>query len=71
MDKHHDKVGADGQLKLLGRCRSEIPDAERLQAFQGKLYQKARQEKKFRFYVLYDKMFVPYILRESWIPSKT
>ena len=66
MDKHHDKVGADGQLKLLGRRRSEIPDAERLEAFHGKLYQKAKQEKKFRFYVLYDKMFVPYILRESW-----
>jgi len=66
MDSHHDKVGTDGQYQLFGRRRSEIPDAERLQAFQGKLYQKAKQEKEFKFYVLYDKMFVPYILRESW-----
>ena len=66
MDNHYQKVGANGQLELIGRRRSEIPDAERLQTFQGKLYQKAKQEKKYKFYVLYDKMFVPYILRESW-----
>ena len=66
MDNHYHKVGAGGQLELIGRRRSEIPDAERLQTFQGKLYQKAKQEKKYKFYVLYDKMFVPYILRESW-----
>ena len=66
MDKNHKKVGADGQISLFGRRRSEIPDAERLQTFQGKLYQKAKQDKKFKFYVLYDKMFVPYMLREAW-----
>ena len=66
MDNHNESVGADGQLELFGKRRSDMPDAERLQAFQGKLYQKAKQEKKFKFYVLYDKMFVPYILRESW-----
>ena len=66
MENHYHKVGAKGQLELIGRRRSEIPDAERLQTFQGKLYQKAKQEKKYKFYVLYDKMFVPYILRESW-----
>lgn len=66
MDNHYHNVGVEGQLELFGRRRSEIPDAERLQTFQGKLYQKAKQEKKYKFYVLYDKMFVPYILRESW-----
>jgi len=66
MDNNHNKVGADGQGELFGRRRSEIPDAERLTIFQRKLYQKAKQEKGFKFYVLYDKMFVPYILRESW-----
>lgn len=66
MENHYHKVGAKGQLELIGRRRSEIPDAERLQTFQGKLYQKAKQENKYKFYVLYDKMFVPYILRESW-----
>lgn len=66
MDNHYNKVGANGQTELFGKRRSELPDAERLQTFQGKLYQKAKQEKQFKFYVLYDKLFVPYILRESW-----
>ena len=66
MDKNHDKVGTNGQLSLFGRRRREIPDAERLQTLQGKLYQKAKQDKQYKFYVLYDKMFVPYILREAW-----
>jgi len=66
MDKNHNKVGTNGQLSCFGRRRSEIPDAERLQTFQGKLYQKAKQDKKYKFYVLYDKMFVLYILREAW-----
>jgi RNA-directed DNA polymerase len=35
-------------------------------ALQCSLYQKARQERGYRFYVLYDKLSVPYILREAW-----
>ncbi len=66
MDNNHNKVGADGQSELFGRRRSEIPDAERVKTLQGKLYQKAKQEKSYRFYVLYDKMFIPYMLREAW-----
>lgn len=66
MDNDHKKVGAGRQGELFGRRRSELPDAERLQTFQGKLYQKAKQDKEFKFYILYDKMYVPYILRESW-----
>jgi RNA-directed DNA polymerase len=66
MDNNHNKVGADGQFELFGRRRSEIPDAERVKTLQGKLYQKAKQDKNFKFYVLYDKMFISYMLREAW-----
>lgn len=63
---HHKRTGAGEQLELIKRRRSEIPDAERVSALQRKLYQKAKQEKGYRFYVLYDKMFIPYMLREAW-----
>lgn len=66
MDHNQKRVGAHGQHELFGRRRSEIPDAERVQSLQGKLYQKAKQDKDFKFYVLYDKMFIPYMLREAW-----
>jgi len=66
MDENHKKVGANGQYELFGRRRSEIPNAERVATLQGKLYQKAKQEKEYRFYVLYDKMFIPYMLKEAW-----
>src|SRR5512133_2314535 len=61
-----DKVGAEVQGELFKRRRSEIPDAERVLILQEKLYQKAKQERGYKFYVLYDKMFIPYILREAW-----
>ena len=66
MRDNQEKVGANGQYELIGRRRSEIPDAERLKTLQGKLYQKAKQEKRYKFYVLYDKVFIPYVLREAW-----
>ena len=50
MENNQEKVGANGQYELIGRRRSEIPDAERLQTLQGKLYQKAKQEKWYKFY---------------------
>lgn len=64
--KNQERVGANGQVELFKRRRSEIPDAERVETLKGKLYQKAKQEKEFKFYVLYDKLFIPYILREAW-----
>lgn len=41
-------------------------DEERVRDFQRKLYRKAKEEKEFRFYVLYDKVRIPYMLREAY-----
>lgn len=43
-----------------------MSSAERVQLYQRKLYLKAKQEKNFGFYVLYDKIFLHYVLEESW-----
>ncbi|MDP3915310.1 MAG: group II intron reverse transcriptase/maturase [Bacteroidota bacterium] len=59
-------VEAPVQGELFKRRRSEIPDAERVLTLQEKLYQKAKQERGYKFYVLYDKMFIPYMLRQAW-----
>jgi RNA-directed DNA polymerase len=66
-----DKVGAEAQGELFKRRRSQIPDAERVLILQEKLYQKAKQEREYKFYVLYDKMFIPYMLREAWKSVKS
>lgn len=65
------KVGAEEQGALFKRRRNELPDAERVSTLQEKLYQKAKQERRYKFYVLYDKMFIPYLLREAWKQVKT
>jgi RNA-directed DNA polymerase len=43
-----------------------MSDDERVRSFQRKLYQKSKQEETFRFYVLYDKLCLPYVLREAY-----
>jgi RNA-directed DNA polymerase len=58
------QVGA--QLILIPKKRKEMSSAERVQLYQRKLYLKAKQEKNFGFYVLYDKIFLHYVLEESW-----
>ncbi len=47
-----------------------MTDAERVQDFQRKLYRKAKQDKKFRFYVLYDKVRLSHFLREAYSRCK-
>ena len=69
--KDHKRVGVPIQGELFKRRRSEIPDAERVSILQEKLYQKAKQEREYKFYVLYDKMFIPYMLREAWKSVKS
>lgn len=59
------------QLTLLPKKRKEMSSAERVQLYQRKLYLKAKQDKDFRFYILYDKIFLHYVLIESWKRVKT
>ena len=68
--KNQQKDGVPEQLEIFKRRKSEIPDTERLQTLQEKLYQKAKQEPGFKFYVLYDKLFIPYLLRAAWLSVK-
>ncbi len=51
---------------LANKPRSTMSDAERVRLFQIRLYRKAKQEKSFRFYVLHDKLLLPYMMREAW-----
>ena len=48
------------------RKKSEMTDDERVRDLQRKLYRKAKEEKSYRFYVLYDKVCLPYVLREAY-----
>jgi len=43
-----------------------MTDDERVRDLQRKLYRKAKEEESYRFYVLYDKLSVPYVLREAY-----
>ena len=67
----HQSAKAEVQGELFKRRRGEIPDAERVLTLQEKLYQKAKQERGYKFYVLYDKMFIAYMLRQAWQQVKS
>ena len=65
-NKYQQKDGAPEQLALIGKKKSELSDAERVFLLQCKLYQKAKQEKRYKFYVLYDKVYQKHMLNEAW-----
>lgn len=50
--------------------RSEMSDEERVRDFQRKLYLKAKQEKEYRFYSLYDKVSLEHVLRVAYARAK-
>ena len=66
MPKGHENIGDTGTGAVRQIRGSQVPDSERVKSLQGKLYQKAKQESGYKFYVLYDKMFLPYLLREAY-----
>ena len=70
-NKYQQRVEAEDQPELFKRKKMEMSDAERVFTLQSKLYQKAKQDKQYKFYVLYDKMFLKYMLNEAWKQVKS
>lgn len=50
--------------------RKDLSSRERVRLLQLKLYLSAKLEKERKYYVLYDKIFLKYILEEAYIRSK-
>jgi len=67
MNRLKDNLKGGIQLSFFER----LSDEERVCKFQRSIYQKAKQEKNFRFYRLYDKIHLAYFLREAWKKVKT
>lgn len=66
MKKKSNQQQVGAQLILIPKKRKEMSSAERVQLYQRKLYLKAKQEKNFGFYILYDKIYLTYVLEEAW-----
>ena len=56
--------------RLSQKKRKEMSSQERVRLLQLKLYLKAKQEKSYKFYVLYDKLFLKFVLSEAYAKSK-
>ena len=70
-NKYQEKDGAPHQLAIFEKKKREMSDAERVFSLQCKLYQKAKQDKGYKFYVLYDKVFQKHMLRVAWDAVKS
>ena len=69
--KDHQNEEASKQGELFKKGKRSMTGAERVSQLQEKLYCKAKQEKDYKFYVLYDKMFIPYMLKEAYQQVKS
>lgn len=56
---------------LSQKKRKDMSSKERVRLLQLKLYLKAKQERGYKFYVLYDKIFQPHILEEAYKRTKS
>ena len=66
MFKSQKSVEAGVQGELFKVSKRSLPPAERVRMLQEKLYCKAKQERDYKFYILYDKLFIPYMLQEGY-----
>lgn len=66
MFKDQKKVEAESQEEQAKKSKRLMSPVERVGALQEKLYCKAKQERAYKFYVLYDKMFIPYMLQVGY-----
>jgi len=69
-DKQGPKLPVQTGGDAMHRSKKEMYPWERLELLQEKLYCKAKQERNFKFYVLYDKIFVPYVIEQAYYKVK-
>ena len=70
MDRSQENVDGGDQVRPFVKRRNMSP-LERVSVLRGKLYQKAKQERDYKFYVLYDKIFLSYVLEIAWKTVKS
>ena len=64
--KNQDSDKSAIQGELFKKSKRSLSAEERVSLLQKSLYCKAKQEKGYKFYVLYDKMFIGYMLAEAY-----
>ena len=66
MEDNQENVEADKTRNVPQWSKRQMSAAERVSMLQEKLYCKAKQERSYKFYILYDKMFIPYLLQAAY-----
>lgn len=67
MKKKSIQENVQGEItRLSQKKRRDMSSQERVRLLQLKLYFKAKQEKRYKFYILYDKLFLKYVLTEAY-----